>query len=182
MRGGRYGNSKLLKNRDPGKMMKRRVLSLALLVAVSFVRAPEGTAGDTPGRGYFYAGAGLENSMNSPRFYALSEVATIHSDFSDHMAMGFKAGVSENFGATMTLETEAFWRIYPVKFRWGAVFTQWSLGESFIFDDSYFYPMLLCGFTAGVHIPIFGFLYVEPYARFGYPYMWGMGAVGGIRF
>jgi hypothetical protein len=162
--------------------MKRQILSLTLSLAVSFVFAPKGAAGDKPNRGYFYAGAGLENSMNSLRFYALSEVAAIHYDFSDHMAVGLKAGVSENFGATVTLETEAFWRIYPVKFRWGTVFAQVSLGESFIFDDSYFYPMLLCGFTAGVHIPIKDLFYIEPYARFGYPYMWGMGAVGGIRF
>jgi hypothetical protein len=161
-------------------MRKNWALAVAVIAALTLFSAGA-AAQDRQERKHFYAGVGLENSMNSLRFYALSESAGIFYDFHENMAVGAKLGVSENFTGTMVYEPEIFFRTYLLKFGWGRIFAQWSVGESLIVEDGDLYPMLLAGFSAGVHVPLLGFLYVEPYLRFGYPYAWGVGAMGGIR-
>jgi hypothetical protein len=133
-------------------------------------------------RSYFYAGGGIELSQNSLRYYAMSEVASITYDINDLMAVGFKVTMSENFGKTIVAEPGLYYRLYVAKFLWGRVFAQLDLGASYIVDDKKLYPEPLMGVSAGVRFPFLGKFYAEPYLRFGYPYMWGLGVTGGIRF
>jgi hypothetical protein len=162
-------------------MKKKWALLMVMVFAAWTTFSARAAAQDKEARRPFYVGLGLENSMNSLRYYALSESAAFFYDFHEDMAVGMKMAVSENFSDTIVYEPEIFFRVYLLKFKWGRIFAQWVLGESLIVDDEEFYPMLLAGFVAGVHIPIIGFLYAEPYIRFGYPYAWGVGAMGGIR-
>jgi hypothetical protein len=162
----------------------KRVAALALMSAVVVWSGLAAEGQDAPklARGSFYAGAGLEFSMNSLRYYALSETAALTYDMNDYMAWGFRITTSQNLRHTAVYEPEMYFRVYLLKFWWGDIFTQWDMGASFIVDDKTLYPELLMGVVGGVRIPFLGRFYAEPFVRFGYPYMWGIGATGGIRF
>jgi hypothetical protein len=166
---------------SPGIM---RVAALAVMLAVVVWTGLAAEEQEPPKlvRGDFYAGGGLELSMNSLRYYAISEVAALTYDMNDYMAWGFRLTISENLRSTAVYEPEIYFRVYLLKFWWGDVWTQWDIGGSFIVDEKTLYPELLMGVVSGVRIPFMGKFYAEPFVRFGYPYMWGIGATGGIRF
>jgi hypothetical protein len=155
------------------------ILALTVFAGAAVAQVENESKGN---RGYFYAGGGIELSQNSLRYYAMSEVASITYDINDLMALGFKITMSENFGKTIVAEPGFYYRLYVAKFLWGRVFAQLDVGASFIVDDKVLYPEPLMGVTAGVRFPFLGKFYAEPFVRYGYPYMWGIGATGGIRF
>jgi hypothetical protein len=169
----------------PGSLKKGFALGTAVFLALTVfagVAAAQIEDEKVGNRSYFYAGGGIELSQNSLRYYAMSEVASITYDINNLMAVGFKVVMSENFGKTIVAEPELYYRVYVAKFLWGRVFAQLDLGASYIIDDKDLYPEPLMGVSAGVRFPFLGRFYAEPYLRFGYPFMWGLGATGGIRF
>ncbi|MDR2019223.1 MAG: hypothetical protein LBQ14_00480 [Treponema sp.] len=167
---------------SPKKIFALGTAVLLALTVFAGAAAAQVKAEKKGNRSYFYAGGGIELSQNSLLYYAMSEVASITYDVNDLMAVGFKVTMSENFGGTVVAEPGLYYRLYVAKFLWGRVFAQFDLGASYIMDDEDMYPEPLMGVSAGVRFPFLGMFYAEPYLRFGYPYMWGLGVTGGIRF
>jgi hypothetical protein len=62
-------------------------------------------------------------------------------------------------------------------------FVQAEVGVTVIAEkDEDTVALFMGGLKLGYRLPLKLGLYVEPFARFGYPYLWGMGATAGMRF
>jgi len=99
-------------------------------------------------------------------------------------AAGLSAIGSSNFSGASILELSALLRRH---FGRGAAmregwFAQANIGGSIIRADLGSPPALVAEARAGFRQPMGAGLFIEPYARIGFPVLLGVGAVGGVRF
>ena len=132
---------------------------------------------------YYLIGLGLgaEWNMNSREMFAGG--ALLNFDFNLPMApiaVGVTGTVSSNFAAGLVVEASALFRWYFLGKKWSGFFAQADVGAVFIFEEDETKPMFMGGLKAGYRFPL-GMFFVEPYGRVGYPFMFGIGVLAGIR-
>ena len=102
------------------------------------------------------------------------------------LAVGLGVAGSYNFSNAAVIEADTFLRWYFPKMRHEGFFAQADLGFYYIMENLYGYrettPMFLGGLRAGYRLPLGQSFFIEPYARSGYPFAFGIGIITGIRF
>ena len=128
------------------------------------------------------AGLGLEWNMESRHNFAGGALLTFDYQLPRFASVGFfLAGIS-NFNNTHIIEPAFVFRAYQREYEFAGPFFQSELGISFIVEDEELTRLPLVGFGAGYRFLLGSSLYVEPYGRIGYPFVFGLGVIGGIRF
>jgi hypothetical protein len=128
----------------------------------------------------FFAGAGPEASMNTIEGASFGEGFQAGYDFSPRMAAGLRLGGNGNFANTACFESAAFFRYY-MPFLSG-LFAEADIGASVFFADKRTVPAFLAGAGAGYRLKLGSLLYIEGFARAGYPFAWGVSLSAGLRF
>jgi len=144
----------------------------------------EGYASNTSGfygRQRFAMGAGMEVNMNSKEDVAMAYGAKAGMDFSiiPALSVGLNAGFS--FSEMNVIEPAAMLRWYFMH-KYAPIFIQADAGVWMGIEQGKDMDIkFLGGASAGVRIPMARNFYVEPYARVGYPFMFGGGVMAGLR-
>jgi len=164
------------------------------------VRAPSDSK--APGEKKFAIGLGPEWNMNSRNYsavgfslgfdfnlsvaFAAGLTVTASSDFSgsDFSTIDFSSSdfFSSGFSDTIVIEPTALFRWYFLGKRHTGFFAQVDAGAYLIFENDDFIPFILGGLRGGCRLPLGSMFYAEPYVRFGYPFIFGIGAIAGLRF
>jgi hypothetical protein len=128
-------------------------------------------------------GLGAEVNKNTVKDVAFAGVLTYDFAFTPRFSGGSRVAFSHNFDDLGTLEAELALRFYFFSRNSSGPFAQANGGVSFIVrnDDTYddMDTKLLCGGTVGWRLHLDSF-YIEPYARTGYPFVWGGGLIAGV--
>jgi len=140
-------------------------------------------------------GLGPEANMNSGSNFGLGAAVFVDFNFSDYWATGLAVKGSHDFSSAWVFEGGVFLRRYipgdPTqgKGKHSGFFLQTDMGVHLIIEDNVFMNEgdSLLRFMAGVRagfrfLPGSGSFYIDPFIRAGYPFLWGAGLVGGIRF
>jgi len=129
----------------------------------------------------FAAGLGAEWNMNSREYFAGGAALSLDYNLPRFFALGLGLCASANFSDTVVLEPSALLRWYFPRKGYTGLFAQIDAGAFIIFEDEEITPLFLGGLRAGYRLPLGQSLYVEPYGRLGYPFVFGVGVVAGIR-
>jgi hypothetical protein len=131
----------------------------------------------------FSIGAGAEVNKNTVTDIAIGGVLTNDFAINSRFSTATKLAFSYNLEAVGTMEAEFGVRFYFLSWNSSGPFVQGHGGASFIFwrndihDEMFIEPIY--GGTLGWRFH-FGSVYVEPYGRGGYPFLWGGGLIVGI--
>jgi len=170
-------------------MGKRNAISaaiiffLALFVIFSFnvFAQDDETSGETENTNSKVAvGAGLEWNMNSRENFAMGALLGFDINFGASFAAGFNAIFSSNFTNFSVIEPAAFFRWYFLGKGHTGFFAQAEGGVFIIFEESVS-ALPMGGIRAGFRFPLGQKFYIEPYGRLGYPFLFGVGAIAGMR-
>jgi len=127
-------------------------------------------------------GMGPEWNMNSHYNFAGGMVLGLDFNLpSVPLALGINVSGSYNFLQTVVLEAAPFLRWYFAGLRHTGLFVQADAGFSFIMEETNRFPMFMGGLRAGYRLPLGSSFYIEPFARGGYPFVFGAGLTAGIR-
>ena len=156
--------------------MKREViLSVLFLLIWSAAFAQDETK--------FAIGLGPEWNMNSKKNFGGGAVLAFDFNFGSSFAAGINATGSTNFSGLAVIEPAAMFRWYFLSRKHSGLFIQADAGAYFVFENDEDYPVkFLGGLRAGFRLPLGARFFVEPYGRFGYPFMFGFGLLAGVRF
>jgi len=129
---------------------------------------------------------GLEWNMNSPENFAGGLALGMDWNLPvAPLAVGINVTGSDNFSGVSVLELSALLRWYPAighgENRRDGPFVQANLGGSLIRAEMDAPFGLLAELRGGFRQPMGTSLFIEPYARLGFPVMLGVGVLGGIR-
>jgi len=133
------------------------------------------------------AGLGAENNMNARKMFAGGLVLSFDYNLpvsATPLAVGFAVSGSNNFNDTTVMEFAALFRWYfPGKEHQGW-FAQAEAGYSLISEEgNNNLPLpVLAGLRTGYRLPLGSSFFVEPCARFGYSFFFGVGVTSGMRF
>jgi len=131
-----------------------------------------------------FVGAGLEANANTREGAALGTSLASAVDLNlwkQMFSAGLKLGFSGNMDTISTLETAALFRYYlPLPIN--GFFVQAELGSAFFFENGESFPAFLGGLSVGWRYNLGKDWHIEPFARFGYPFIWGIGLQAGISF
>ena len=141
-------------------------------------------------------GIGPEINMNSGTAFGVGVVVALDFNFGNYWAAGLSAKGSHDLSSAWVAEGMAFIRCYfPGRNPWqreyhSGFFAQADAGAHYIAEDNvhmYKGDTLLRpmgGLRAGYRFLLGAsrYFYLEPYARGGYPFMWGAGLALGVRF
>lgn len=155
---------------------------LSLGSVIDRISAEEGAMTESP----MALGFGPELNMNSRKNLAWGMSAAF--DYNLPIAIApFTAGasisVSDNFNSVTVMEPGGMFRWYfgPAAVSYLGFFAQADLGLHLLLDDGDPEVRFMAGLRGGYRFTVMPLIYIEPYARFGYPFMFGFGAVGGVR-
>ena len=141
-------------------------------------------------------GLGPEINMNSGSGFGVGAVVVLDINFGNYWAVGLSAKASHDNSSAWVTEGMALVRCYiPGRNPWqgeyhSGFFVQADAGVHNITEDNVFMyeGENLLRFLGGLRMG-YRFLlgasrhfYLEPYARGGYPFLWGAGLMAGIRF
>ena len=127
-------------------------------------------------------GAGLEWNMDSRQNFAGGIALGFDYQLPANAAIGVNLMGSINFRSMGVIEPIIFIRGYlPQKVDRG-FFAQFDTGAFLIIEDKNVIPMPLVGVRTGYRFLLGKSFFVEPYGRLGYPFAFGVGAMGGFRF
>ena len=141
-------------------------------------------AGSLSAQTTMFVGAGMEANANTREGAALGTSLASAVDlnlWNQLFSAGIRLGFSGNMDTVNTLETTALFRYYlplPIS----GLFAQADLGGAFFFENGESYPAFLGGLAVGWRYNIAKFFYIEPFARGGYPFIWGIGLQAGTSF
>jgi len=134
-----------------------------------------------PEKQKFAAGAGMEVNMNSTEDVAVAFGAKFGIDFNINSSLSAGLNACFNFAEINVLEPAVMLRWYFIN-KYLPVFIQADAGVWMGIEQGKEINMrFLGGASAGVRIPAARNLYIEPYARVGYPFMLGAGVMAGLR-
>jgi len=132
----------------------------------------------------FAVSLGLEWDMNSRKNFAGG--LALGFDYNLPVAIPFAVGmtvtVSSNFTGIVVIEPAALFRWYFLGKRHSGFFAQADAGAYLVIEDEELSPLFLGGLRGGFRLPLGTMFYIEPYGRVGYPFMFGIGVMAGIRF
>jgi len=97
-------------------------------------------------------------------------------------AIGVSFTASNNFSGIAVMEPAALLRRYFSKNGNSGLFLQADAGAFLIFEDGKIIPLFMGGLRGGFRLPLKSSFYIEPYGRAGYPFVFGIGVLTGIRF
>jgi len=120
--------------------------------------------------------------MNSRENFAAGLVFGFDFNLGSSFATGFNVTGSANFSGIVVLERAAMFRWYFLGRNHLGWFAQADAGTYLVFEDDNVKPMFLGGLHCGIRLPLGASFFVEPFGRVGYPFMFGVGAVAGVRF
>jgi hypothetical protein len=129
----------------------------------------------------FSLGIGVEANNNTRVGAAMGETMYFGCSIIQPLEAGVSVGFSYDFNRVMVLEPAAAGRWYFYHFMENRFFAQADLGASIVLEEKDTRPYFLGGLTLGVQLSLNEW-YVEPYARGGYPFVWGTGVKAGYRF
>lgn len=133
---------------------------------------------------------GIIAEVNKNSVTYVSPAAGVYFDYNvlRQLSFGIKAAVSydvaDSSNSTISVEPLAFVRWYAVSPSGepgAGLFVEGQCGPELLFVNSSFHSALSMGLSIGFRIP-FEHLYVEPYIRGGFPYLFGAGFGLGARF
>jgi len=170
-------------------------MSKKILIALLMITAFAGHAAAQDDEGYIWGvNAGAEMNMNSGNHYELHNIAAlgfgVHTGGEYNISDIFAAGLNLNFSFSdlFAFEAAGFFRWYFLRglpkeagfFR--NIFAQADLGVWAGNDSHSEAVKFLGGTSAGIRFKLPVNFYIEPYARFGYPFLFGVGVTAGYRF
>jgi outer membrane protein OmpA-like peptidoglycan-associated protein len=126
-------------------------------------------------------GLGLEWNMNSYNYFAGGAVLNFDYTLSRLFAVGFSVTASANLTAFTALEPAAMFRWYFWQKNNLNFFAQADAGVFLYMENEQTKPFFLGGLRAGLRMPIGECFFIEPYARGGYPFAFGLGVAAGMR-
>jgi hypothetical protein len=124
-----------------------------------------------------YAGLGLEVNENSRNSIAAAGILSFGLELDRAFDAGAKIGYSYGADALSSLELQGVFR-YKIPF--GGPFLQAELGYVVFNYENKTYGAFLGGLAFGWRFLFAEKWYLEPVARLGYPYIWGLGLSAGI--
>jgi hypothetical protein len=122
--------------------------------------------------------------MNTRNNFSGGAVLGFDVDLPYYMATGVTFTASHNFGNIVVLEPAALFRWYAIGMKEekpDGLFVQADVGAALILEQGEVTPMFAGGLRIGYR-QLFETFYIEPYARGGYPYMFGVGLSAGVKF
>ncbi|MCL2721851.1 MAG: hypothetical protein FWD47_11005 [Treponema sp.] len=127
-------------------------------------------------------GAGLELNMNSRENFAVGAVINFDYKLGSSFAAGINLTASNNFSGIIVIEPAAMFRFYFLGNNHAGWFVQTDAGAYLVLEDDDLTPMFLGGLRAGLRLPLGSKFFAEPFGRIGYPFVFGVGVLAGIRF
>jgi hypothetical protein len=129
---------------------------------------------------------GLEFNMNSRENFAGGAVLGFDFNLPRFLAVGLTVTYSNNFSGISVIEPAALFRWYFLgnvrsDFFQG-VFAQADIGAYLVLEDKELTPLFLGGIRGGFRLPFGEMFFIEPYGRVGYPFLFGIGAMAGVKF
>ncbi|MDR0320434.1 MAG: hypothetical protein LBI28_02940 [Treponema sp.] len=125
-------------------------------------------------------GIGAEINSNTREGIAAGGVLFFCAEINQQFSAGGKFTFSHNFDTVITLEPQALFRYYlPLGIE--GLFVQAELGAAIFLENDNSYPAFSGGLSGGWRFEIGTNFYFEPYLRFGYPYIWGVGFISGMK-
>ena len=158
--------------------MKRLFILCLLLCLTGGLFAQEAEAG----RKKIAVGVGAEFNMNSRENFAAGLVLGFLFDLPSSFAVGVNAVYSNNFSGIQVIEPSALFRWYILSENHTGLFLQADVGAYLIFEDGEIEPIFMGGLRGGVRLPVGDKIFVEPYGRVGYPFVFGVGVLVGVKF
>jgi len=125
---------------------------------------------------------GPEWNMNSRDNFAAGAVLAFDFNLGSSFALGINATASSNFDGIFVIEPAAMFRWYFLSREHIGWFAQADAGMSLILEDGDTTSLLLGGLRAGLRLPLGDKFFVEPFGRLGYPFVFGVGGLVGVRF
>jgi outer membrane protein OmpA-like peptidoglycan-associated protein len=135
-----------------------------------------------PNKNKFALGLGLEWSMISRNYFAGGAGLAFDYNLFPNFGLGLSVFASSNFNVFTALEIALMYRGYFLKTHTMSFFLQADAGTFLYMEDGQTVPYFLGGVRTGFRAPLGRTLYIEPYARGGYPFAFGVGATIGTRF
>jgi len=163
--------------------MKKKLFFTAILVFLSTgLFAYEGV----------FAGLGPEIIANSRKGVALGGNFLFGVEFNALLAAGIRAAYSNNMDTVSSVETGAFFR-YQMPFLRGVSgasgpFVQAEMGSIIFYEYDRVFPAVSGGLSIGWRLSFpkeseqTHKWFIEPAVRAGYPYIWGVDIIAGIKF
>ncbi|MCL2834345.1 MAG: hypothetical protein FWD78_14325 [Treponema sp.] len=146
----------------------KKIILMCIALALAFgIIVPGAYALDD-----FFAGIGPDINGHGRQDFAVGGDLLFGMDLNPQFSAGLRAGFYHDLYEVFSMEPQAFFR-YNLPFVKG-LFVQAEAGCVVYLDYGSTYPAFSGGLSAGWRLPISGNFYVEPAARFGYPYMWGI--------
>jgi len=127
-------------------------------------------------------GLGPEWNMNSRNYFAGGAGLNFDYNLFRSFAAGASVIASTNFAAFTALETAGMFRWYIFSQNHSGFFAQADAGVFLYMENERTVPKFLGGLRAGVRLPLSHSFYIEPYAREGYPFAFGIGVIAGMCF
>jgi len=157
--------------------MKKSLVFCLLLCIAAFAFADEEQASSKAA-----IGAGVEWNMNSRENFAMGGVLAFDYNIGSAFSLGINATASSNFFGIAVIEPAAMFRWYFLGSNHTGWFVQADVGVYLILEDGDLTPMFLGGLRGGLRLPFGDKFFIEPFGRIGYPFMFGIGILAGIRF
>lgn len=154
--------------------MKKTILLLMLIPAFTLSAAAQEKK--------ISAGLGPEFNWNARHDFAGGAALGVYFNLPNFFAAGVSVTGSSNFNDISTVEPTALFRWYFQKKGYTGFFAQLSAGAFIIFEEEGVTPMIDAGLSGGYRLPLGASFYLEPYLRLGYPFGFGVGVTGGMRF
>ena len=153
---------------------KNLFLLAAIFLALSFGLSAQETS----------LGGGIEWNMNARENFAAG--FTMLADYrlpleDQQLTAGAVLVYSNNFSGFSVIEVGASIRWYFLGVGLTGFFAQAETGAFLISENNETIPMFMGGARAGFRFPM-DKIYVEPFGRFGYPFAFGFGVIGGMTF
>jgi outer membrane protein OmpA-like peptidoglycan-associated protein len=127
-------------------------------------------------------GLALEWNMDADTYFAGGAGLTFDYNLSRLFALGLSVTANSNFNVLTALEGAALFRWYFLSVNNLRLFAQADAGVFLYMESEEIEPMFLGGGRIGLRLPLGQSWYIEPYARGGYPFAYGVGINAGIRF
>jgi len=126
-------------------------------------------------------GLGPEINMNSRENFALGVVLGFNYNLASSYAVGVTIAASNNLSGISVIEPAALFRWYFLG-RESGWFAQADAGGYFVFEDGEISTLFMAGLKGGLRMPFGTRFYIEPHLRVGYPFLFGIGAMAGMKF
>ena len=128
----------------------------------------------------FFTGIGPDASAYTRNGTAVGGSILFGFDLNPKIATGVKGSFFHNMDTIISIEPTVFFRFYPLTDM--GLFIQANAGGAILIELGEWFPSAAGGLTAGWRSRFARNWFVEPFGRFGYPYMWGAGLTAGYLF